>query len=72
MLKDKILYLKAAYGREWDEKRREVDEELSKMQGIFCLCGRLATGLHERSCRRFNSKVDSETAKKLSHLLKKD
>ena len=35
------------------------------MQTMFCICGKLATGLHEKNCRRFNEKVDKETARKL-------
>jgi hypothetical protein len=34
-----------------------------------CLCGRLATGLHENGCRRFKNAVNSETVKRLKNLL---
>lgn len=39
-------------------------------QPIFCVCGKLATGLHEANCRRFNKMVDKETCKRLEYLLK--
>lgn len=43
---------------------------MSDKQSMFCLCGRLATGLHENGCRKFQNKVTRETIKRLSHLLK--
>ena len=51
--------------------RQIVFDELSDQQTMFCCCGRLATGLHERNCTKFNNKVDGETIKRLSHLLPK-
>lgn len=36
---------------------------------MFCVCGKLATGLHESSCRKFNKVVDAETVKRLNHLI---
>ena len=49
--------------------RQQVFNELSDSQTMFCCCGKLATGLHESHCRRFNDKVDSETIKRLDFLL---
>ena len=49
--------------------RQQVFNELSDQQTLFCCCGKLATGLHESHCRRFNDKVDSETIKRLDFLL---
>lgn len=49
--------------------RQQVFNELSDQQTMFCCCGKLATGLHESYCRRFNDKVDSETIKRLDFLL---
>jgi len=49
--------------------RQQVFNELSDQQTMFCCCGKLATGLHESHCRRFNDKVDSETIKRLDFLL---
>lgn len=50
-------------------ERVKVERELSDKQSIFRCCGRLATGLHERHCQKFNNKVDSETIKRLQTLL---
>lgn len=45
--------------------RRLVFEDLSRRQGMFCTCGRLATGLHEMNCAKFNKRVDKETKRLL-------
>lgn len=66
---DKIRILEKEHWSEWYETRRKVDDELSEQQGMWCVCGRLATGLHERNCSRFRNKVNSETVKRLKHLL---
>lgn len=55
--------------REWSLMRKQMDEEFSKRQAMFCVCGKLATGLHERSCNKFNKRVTTETVKRLKHLL---
>lgn len=68
-LPEKLEYLQEHHFGEWLDMRRKVDIEISDRQPMFCLCGRLATGLHERSCSRFNNKVNSETVKRLKHLL---
>jgi hypothetical protein len=68
-LDEKIEYLQNNHFGDWLTERQKVDIELSDRQAMFCVCGRLATGFHERGCRRFNSKVNSETVKRLSHLL---
>lgn len=49
--------------------RNQVKEELSERQPMFCCCGKLATGLHEANCKKFNNKVDVEVIKRLQHLL---
>lgn len=64
-IKEKIEYYKNQNFQTWLKTRNQIFDELSDMQTMFCVCGRLATGLHEKNCRRFNKKVDKETAKKL-------
>lgn len=70
-LAEKLEYIQEHHFGDWLTERQKVDIELSDRQAMFCVCGRLATGFHERSCRRFNNKVNSETIKRLSHLLPK-
>lgn len=57
-IKDKDLSL-------WVETRNSVFEILSCQQSMFCCCGKLATGLHEQNCRKFNENVDKETVNRL-------
>lgn len=47
--------------------RQKVFDELSERQTMYCCCGKLATGLHERNCKKFNDKVDIETLKHLTN-----
>lgn len=66
---EKIRYLESNHFSDWLDTRRKVDDELSSKQTMMCVCGRLATGMHERSCSRYNAKVNSQTVKRLKHLL---
>lgn len=68
-IQEKLKYLQDNHFSEWLKVRQETENELSDKQSMFCLCGRLATGLHERSCSKFRNKVTSETLKKLEPLL---
>jgi hypothetical protein len=52
----------------WLRERTIVEEDFSNYQGTFCTCGKLATGLHERTCRKFNQKVDAKTLKVIRKL----
>lgn len=67
---EKLNYLFDNHLSELLKTRREVEDELSKKQAVFCVCGALATGLHESYCRKFRKKVDSEAVKRMKHLLK--
>lgn len=66
---DKIRIFERDYFHEWLDVRQQVDKEFSDKQTMFCVCGRLATGMHERYCKRFNSKVNTETCKRLTRIL---
>lgn len=66
---EKIEFLKNNHLPEWLKTRRITEDKLSSQQSAFCICGRLATGLHERNCRKFNLHVNRETAKELKHLI---
>lgn len=68
-LTNKLEYLQSNHMDEWLQARKDVEETLSRSQGLFCICGRLATGLHENGCRKFHDKVTSEAVKKLKHLI---
>lgn len=66
--KKKLEYLQTHRYDAWLEEFRRVETELSDKQLMFCVCGRLATGLHERLCRKFRDRVIRETAERLDHL----
>jgi len=66
---DKIKALQYNHFSEWLRTRKNVDNELSKRQSMFCLCGKLATGFHEMNCKKYNQFVNKETMKRLEHLI---
>lgn len=69
---EKFAFLKDADFGLFIDTRNMVYDELSEQQTMFCCCGKLATGLHERYCKKFNNKVDVETINRLSYLLPKN
>ena len=68
---EKLEYLKGADFGLFVKTRQMVFDELSDQQTMFCCCGKLATGVHEMNCTKFNNKVLAETIKRLSYLLQK-
>ena len=68
---EKLAYLKDNHLGLFLTTRQQVFNDLSDQQNMWCCCGRLASGSHERNCTKFNNKVDTETIKRLSHLLPK-
>jgi len=69
-LDQKIVKFKIANWNLWFVTRTKIFIELSDKQSIKCCCGRLATGLHEQNCTKFNKKVDHVTFKYLLSQLK--
>lgn len=61
--KDKINAIKLSHVTEWLRLRNRTFDDLSSMQEIFCCC-RIASGLHESRCGKFNAKVDKETLRR--------
>lgn len=47
--KEKIDWLKSHCFSEFASMYGKVFDDLSETQPIFCVCGKLATGLHERT-----------------------
>lgn len=64
-IRERIEYLKTHQLSTWLSTRRKIFDELSNNQSMFCCCGKLATGLHEQNCRKFNENVDKETVNRL-------
>lgn len=70
-LKEKHAYLVDNHLSEWISARQKANDLVSKQYPIFCICGRLCTGLHEQSCSRFKNRVNSVAIKSLEHLFSK-
>lgn len=68
---EKINYLQENHFSEWLQTRRKVSDEISDSQSMFCVCGKLATGLHESSCRKLASRINTVTVNRLNHLIAK-
>jgi len=66
---EKIKFLHDNHFKKWLDTQYEVKDELSRAQSVFCICGRLATGLHETNCRKFKAKIINETLMRLDHLI---
>ncbi len=66
---EKIAILQDKHFGEWLKTYHEVKAEISDNQSMFCVCGRLATGLHESHCRKFQNKIINRTVVKLKHLI---
>lgn len=52
----------------WLDCRRRNELKLSDEQTMFCCCGKIASGLHETSCRKFQEKVSKATIAELKYL----
>lgn len=68
-LQEKINYLKDNHFVDFLKMYNKVFDELSEKQTVFCVCGKLATGLHESCCRKFINEVNKETVKRLNNLI---
>jgi len=68
-ISEKIDFLKEHHMREFLDARETVADELSNTNKLFCICGKLATGLHESMCRKFSRRVDEITANKIYPLM---
>lgn len=69
--KEKLSKIQDNHFSEWLKTRQQVLSEMSEKQLMFCICGKLATGLHERHCRKLANAVTKETVKRLKYLLKR-
>lgn len=50
------------------EARQKAIERCDDETPIKCYCGRLATGLHTNSCKKFQAKVDKYTKEILKEM----
>ena len=69
--REKVSFLAGTHSTLYYATQRAVFEEMSARQSLFCVCGRLATGLHEDGCGRLQNKVVAETIRRLKYLFPK-
>lgn len=50
------------------EARQKAIERCDEETPLKCYCGRLATGLHTNSCKKFQAKVDKYTREILKEI----
>jgi len=43
--------------------RKKAEQQISDEHPLYCVCGRLCTGLHETRCAKFKKAVDRRTDK---------
>lgn len=70
-LTEKLKFIQDNHFNRWLSERGTVRNEFSDKQSIFCLCGKLATGLHEGYCKKLSDAITKETLKRLNCLLPK-
>lgn len=66
-----IKYLTENHYQEFIETYKQVDQEFQEKYPLFCVCGKLSTGLHETYCKRAREAKYRQTIERLSHLLAK-
>ncbi len=69
---ERIAFLQKYAMEDWIKARKEADDEISDEHSMWCVCGKLCTGLHESSCKKFRDKVDGRAVMKLKHLWKEN
>lgn len=70
-LDEKLKYLVDNHLEEYRKARVEAVQIIDDKYPMFCPCGKLATGLHTRSCTHYIKQVDKEVVNLLKNLLPK-
>lgn len=70
-LDEKLKYLLDNYPNEYRKARVEATDIVNAKYPFFCPCGKIATGLHTRTCTHFIKQVDKEVVNILKNLLPK-
>jgi len=64
-ISEKLSYIQKYHFDKWLQTRQRVAQEESDRNAIFCVCGKLATGLHELNCRKFNDRITKITVERI-------
>lgn len=57
-MQEKIDWLKTHFFADWMGTHIEAEHQVSNEHPMFCVCGKLSTGLHELRCTKFKKAVD--------------
>lgn len=49
----------------WLVARQKAWDELSEKYSMFCVCGKLCSGLHENGCKRFQDAINLRAIKNM-------
>lgn len=60
-----MIYISGLNNKDY-ELYKKAENEISDKYSIKCICGRLCTGLHEQTCKKFKNAVE----RKYLHLKK--
>ena len=71
-LNEKFKYLADNHLEEYRKARVKATQIVDDKYPIFCPCGKLATGLHTRTCTRFIKQVDKEVVNMLKTYFQND
>lgn len=70
-LDEKLKYLVDNHLEEYRKATVEATQKVDDKYPVFCPCGKLATGLHTRTCTHYIKQVDKEVVNILKNLLPK-
>ena len=68
---EKLKYLVDNHLEEYRKARAKAIQIVDDKYPMFCPCGKLATGLHTRTCTHYIKHVDKEVVNLLKNLLPK-
>lgn len=51
--------------KEQEEIYKQAEQYISNKYSVKCVCGRLCTGLHELTCKKFRNAVNKEFMRRI-------
>ena len=56
--------------KEQEEIYKQAEQYVSDKHPVKCVCGRLCTGLHEMTCKKFRNAVNKEFMRRINNAKK--
>lgn len=69
--RQKEAYLRHYHGNLFQKKKNEIEAQMDDEHQMFCLCGKLATGLHTMYCNKWKNHLTTHTLQALKERLPK-